>query len=294
MTQKDYYIYGKQQLSKYYEVREAEALCLRLLEDKYGIKKEDLIIGSDKKMNPGRGFFLAIDKLCRYIPIQHITGFQEFMGYRFQVSKSTLIPRPETEELVSLIVDHNSNKSQNQGKGKISILDIGTGTGAIATSLALLLPNPCKGSTVIGVDISKRALKIARENARRLNADVAFAYCDFLDRRKSEICIDTMQWDIIVSNPPYIPERDKAIIPSNVLRHDPDLALFVSDDNPLVFYTEISRYAYSHLRPGGRLYFEINENFGSETMKEVSNAGFSEIHLLKDMSGKDRIIWSQK
>lgn len=272
------YIEGVNILENTYGRREAEAIVMRLLEDHYGISREQLYMGS--RCTFIRSFRSAIRKIAVGCPLQHITGFQEFFGRRFSVSGSVLIPRPETEELVDAVIKKWKGK-------KVDVLDIGTGSGAIAVSLALGL---C-GSRVTGIDVSRRALKVARKNAEALGAGVEFLAMDFL---KESQRLDGRTWDIVISNPPYIPKGERDALPSNVRGHDPGRALYVSDKRPLVFYERTSLYAFKTLNKNGMVYFEINEKFGRETAEIVRSAGFEDVQLRQDMMGKDRMVWGRK
>lgn len=211
-------------------------------------------------------------------PIQYILGHGPFYGREFKVSPATLIPRNETEELVHLIIKENP-------QANLRILDIGTGTGCIPITLALEMKNP----EVFAVDISEDALEIAKENAKALQAKVKFLPCDIL----AEIP-PLSDLDLIVSNPPYIPFSEKEQMHRNVLDFEPHLALFVSTDDPLVFYKKIAEKGKHLLKPHGKLYFEINERFGNEVVRVLSALDFKEIRIIKDLNGKDRIVSGQK
>lgn len=216
-----------------------------------------------------------VDKLKKHVPIQYILGETEFYGLRFEVDDAVLIPRPETEELVEWIT------TENRQIAELKILDIGTGSGCIAISLKNNIPN----STIDAFDISESALKTARRNADLNNAEISFSRVDIL----SNPTFDN-KWDIIVSNPPYIPEVEKSEIHSNVLDHEPHLALFVPDNDPLLFYRKIAEFAQKQLTVGGRIYFEIHRNGGESTVQLLSEMGFSTIELRKDISANNRMI----
>ena len=216
-----------------------------------------------------------IEKLKKYVPIQYILGETEFYGLPFYVNESVLIPRPETEELVDWICTEN-NKSQG-----LQILDIGTGSGCIALSLKHEFPN----SVVNGFDISEKALETAQRNATRNKLEVNFRIVDILNTPDT-----ASKWDIIVSNPPYITENEKDDILPNVLEHEPHLALFVTDNDPLLFYRKIAIFARQHLQPHGKLYFEINRTQGKQCVDLLTGMGFQNIVLRKDISGNDRMV----
>lgn len=220
-------------------------------------------------------FQVAIERLKRYEPIQYVIGDTEFYGLEFKVNPSVLIPRPETEELVAWIIDEHKKKQQ------ISILDIGTGSGCIAVALAKHLVN----ATVYALDVSLEALSLAKENALTNDVNVEFIEADIFDWNFGDL-----QFDVIVSNPPYVRELEKEAMSANVLDHEPHLALFVKDDDALLFYRTITKVANKILKPNGQLYFEINESLGKDTNDLLSNSGFSNVELKKDHFQKDRMI----
>ena len=215
-----------------------------------------------------------VERLKKQEPIQHIIEETEFFGLPFFVNKNVLIPRPETEELVELII--NENKTTN-----LNVLDIGTGSGAIAIALAKYL----KGANISAWDVSYKALDVAAINAKANSVDLSFKLVDVL----KEYPRDT-KFDIIVSNPPYILEKEKEDMEQNVLAHEPHLALFVPDNQPLLFYERIADIALHLLNPKGKLYFEINRAKGRETIAMLEGKGFTDVTLFQDMSGNDRMV----
>lgn len=220
----------------------------------------------------------VLDRLGRGEPIQHILGEAPFYGLMYGVSKYTLIPRPETEELVHLIIQ---NHRAEEG---IAIMDVGTGSGCIAIALAHGLPL----SHVSAIDISQDALSVARANASLHRQDVDFILGDILEW---DMIFPAQQYfDVIVSNPPYITPKEKKQMHRNVLHYEPDLALFVDEDVPLLFYDYIADFAQSHLTPNGTLYFEINQYLAQETQDLLRKKGFAQVDIRKDMQGADRII----
>lgn len=219
-------------------------------------------------------FHYAIKDLKKFKPVQFITGSQFFYDNDFKVSEHTLIPRPETEELVDLIVKENTNFNGR-------ILDIGSGSGAIAISLDKALEN----SKVTAFDVSKKALETAEYNNSALKSNVNFQYQDIL---KPTYIGEA--FDIIASNPPYVLESEKELMQANVLEFEPHLALFVEDSDPLLFYKSIVQFCKSKLKSNGKLYFEINEKYGVETAKLLIDNNFSGVEVIKDMQGKDRIV----
>lgn len=219
-------------------------------------------------------------RLLQKEPLQYVLGEAWFCGFRFMVGPGVLIPRPETEELVEWVISDCKFPLD-----ALSILDIGTGSGCIAVSLKRRL----RKASVWACDLSPAALEIARKNATLMGAPIDFAQLDFLDPAAREIL---RSFDIIISNPPYIPEEDKSTMHPNVLEHEPHLALFVPDNDALVFYRAIAAFGNTHLNPGGSIYTEIHENLGAATLQLFREAGY-ETELKKDMQGKDRMLRSR-
>ncbi len=232
--------------------------------------------------NKASQFLNAIEKLKRYEPIQYILGKTRFMDLIFNVSPDVLIPRPETEELINWIL------SQVTKTDTLTILDIGTGSGCIAISLAERLRN----STVFALDISDKALKIAAKNAIQNGVAVTFINANILNNSKTywESVLPLQKFDYIVSNPPYVLEKEKALMSENVLKHEPEVALFVPNDDALLFYKHICVFARNHLVKGGSLYFEINETYGNAVIQVLKETGFTSVEKKKDMYGKDRMV----
>ncbi len=266
-------------LLPFYDEMECESFFFLILENKHQLKRIDLALNQNLVFSDDN---LAvwneiIEKLKVEIPVQYILGITSFYGLDFTVSPSVLIPRPETEELVDWIL---SNEKATNYSAK-SIIDIGTGSGCIAISLAKNLPK----AEVFALDVSETALEIATENA------------DYNDVRIEFLCRNILQatelperFDIIVSNPPYVRELEKHEINNNVLKNEPHLALFVSDDDALIFYKKIAILARNYLKPNGNLYFEINQYLGQETCQLLKDLGFTNIELRKDIYGNDRMI----
>ena len=220
-----------------------------------------------------------VDDLKHEKPIQYIIGYTEFYELRFLVNENVLIPRPETEELVHWIITDNKID-------KPIIIDIGTGSGCIPVSLAKNI----NSADVKSIDISENAIETATRNAKLNNVNVEFVNADIL----SYTNIDVAKADIVVSNPPYIRESEKRLMSNNVLDNEPHLALFVDDNDPLIFYKAIADFAISNLKKGGVLYLEINEAFGEETCNMLIEKGFTDCILRKDLFGKDRMIKAMK
>jgi len=258
---------------------EKEAILLWLLESKLALSRAEIMAG--KKVRADQSLFDEIVyRLNNHEPLQYILEEGEFYGRKFRVDQSVLIPRPETELLVKIVVDHFQGIKQ-----EIRLLDIGTGSGCIAITLALELPS----ATVIATDIHSDALGIAKENAKRLTANVQFQIHDILN--------DTISMgglDAIVSNPPYILENEKTLLQKRVVEYEPAQALFVPDSNPLLFHRAIAEKARQSLRKGGLLLTEINERLGKDTAALFKSLGYAEVKILKDLSGKDRIVIGRK
>ena len=223
----------------------------------------------------------AICRLDNNEPLQHVLGYGEFYGRKFKCDGRALVPRPETEELVDWII--NDWATINSRQLPINVLDIGTGTGCIALSLAKELD----GAKITAVDISTAALSLARENAEILEAkDVRFIECDIL----GDCNVIEEGYDVIVSNPPYVRECEKKEMEANVLDYDPHTALFVSDEDPLIFYRAIAKFALTHLTPNGALYFEINQYLARETCDLLVAMGYRNVELRDDINGNARMV----
>jgi release factor glutamine methyltransferase len=260
-----------------YSPEEASAIAFIVLE-KLGIKKTDILTDKMISFENYNQLNSIIERLQNHEPVQYILEEADFFGRSFFVSKGVLIPRPETEELVSLILKTYKSKS-------VTILDIGTGSGCIAITLSKELVY----STVLAIDKSEKALSIASRNAANLNAKVIFKQADILN-----FTDDNPELDIVVSNPPYIPEKEKTSLNKNVVQYEPETALFVPDSDPLIFYKEIIKVLHPKLKSGGEFYFEIHENFG-EQIKDVLKANhLLDIRVMKDLSGKDRFAAGKK
>ncbi|MGC1631070.1 MAG: peptide chain release factor N(5)-glutamine methyltransferase [Gelidibacter sp.] len=229
----------------------------------------------------------ATKRLKNHEPIQYIIGATEFYGLPFKVSESTLIPRPETEELVQWIIETTKTTTDS-----LSILDIGTGTGCIAISLAKNIPM----ASVFAIDVSKKALTVAKANSKLNKVDVEFLELDVLNWKNDypDLALEAFKFDIIVSNPPYVRELEKAQMRANVLHHEPGLALYVADDAPLIFYKSITDFAGEHLKDEGQLFFEINQYLGAEMLDLLEGADFSNVQLKKDIFGNDRMVAGTK
>ena len=272
--------YGKEEVNAFFDV---------LMEHHLNDKRIQLVLNPDYTITSAQEqlFLNALNDLNNHIPIQYIIGETEFYGLPFKVSKHTLIPRSETEELVSFIIEDVTSSTVEKS---IKILDIGTGTGCIAISLANNLPE----ANVHALDVSEDALRVAKENAKLNEATIEFIHDDILNPSHAVLISVSHTFDIIVSNPPYVRNLEKAEIKPNVLENEPHLALFVDDENPLQFYKAICEFAQIHLKTGGALYFEINEYLGQEMVQLLQGFGFKSIQLKTDIFGKDRMIKAVK
>lgn len=273
-------------LSSIYDEQEIESFFYLLLESYQGKKRIDLALNPDMEMDTLQliQWESALSELLNQKPIQYIIGATEFYGLPFMVNENTLIPRPETEELVEWIVA----ESQNSATGSLKILDIGTGSGCIAISLAKNLTN----AEVFGLDVSEKALAVAKKNADTNKVKVNFIQANIL--KINDLVELSNHFDIIVSNPPYVRHLEKAEIKPNVLEYEPHLALFVEDTDALLFYRKIAELAKENLAEKGKLFFEINQYLGKETLQLLEKFGFNSTELKKDIYGNDRMTRSEK
>lgn len=274
-----------QRLTPLYGPQEAKAMTRLLLEDLFSLSFADILCGATEHLSDADTLRLqqSVARLLDAEPLQYVTGTAFFCGHPFHVAPGVLIPRPETEWIVDTAVDLVTSSAPR-------ILDIGTGSGCIATSISLALAD--KHCHTEAWDISEDALRIAADNAERLGAEVKFRRRDAL--RLEEEKSEEMRLDIIVSNPPYICNREAADMHANVLRHEPHLALFVPDTDPLLFYRAIARYAMRSLRKGGWLLFECNTLYAHDTAQMALNMGFATSVVEDDCFGKPRFVKAQK
>lgn len=270
-------------LQAVYPAGEARAVARILMEDGFRLSQTDILMGKDNELSAEQR--LCVEKCVRRLlagePMQYVTGQCLFLGRPFSVRPGCLIPRPETEDLVAAIVENAKRRIEADGQEHpLRVLDIGTGSGCIAVSLALELG---EAACVEAWDISPEALEIARDNARRLHSTVSFRLADILKNPDSSAL-----FDLIVSNPPYVREQEKADMEANVLQHEPHLALFVPDNDPLLFYRSIGNYALSHLVSGGQLWLETNRYLITDTADLLKSMGFLQIETLTDRYGHPR------
>ncbi|WP_439553470.1 peptide chain release factor N(5)-glutamine methyltransferase [Flavobacterium macrobrachii] len=280
-------------LSSLYDEKEIESFFYLTLEKLHQKKRIDLALQPDLAMDETQfsQWETVLAELKTHKPIQYILGETEFYGLPFLVNENVLIPRPETEELVQLILDDLSIRAQSRSEN-ITILDIGTGSGCIPISLKKNLPS----AEVFAIDVSKNALEVAQKNAEINRVEVNFIEANILLTDSLVLPTRNTQhatlFDIIVSNPPYVRNLEKAEINPNVLEFEPHLALFVEDNDALLFYRKITELAKNHLSENGKLYFEINQYLGKETVALVESYGFKNVQLIKDIYGNDRMISS--
>jgi release factor glutamine methyltransferase len=267
------------QLNGLYPANEIQTFVYWILESVCNRNKAAVLSDKDKPISSGERIRIQaiIEELKQYRPIQYVLGETEFYGLKFKVNEAVLIPRPETEELVDLII--NGERRMENGE---RILDIGTGSGCIAVALAKHLPK----AEVYGLDISEEALKIARQNAETHAVNVHFFQHDILN----PFTVCPSSFTVIVSNPPYIAPEEKKDMSRNVLDYEPHQALFVPQEEPLLFYERIAEIGLKQLEEGGSLYFEISAFRGKETEVLLKRKGYSRVKLFKDISGKDRMI----
>ena len=253
-----------------YNKDEASSLYYMLCEEYLALSKSKLIIAEDMDLTIEKtnDLYNCLERLKKHEPIQYVLGKTLFMGMNFKVNPSVLIPRPETEELVRLMLKDDLNGNE--------ILDIGTGSGCIAISLAKNIPN----AKVSALDISEKALEVARENAKLNNVEIEFITADIFDYKSEK------KYDIIVSNPPYVLEEEKKQMSKNVLNYEPELALFVKNDDPLKFYKAILDFAKNSLNNNGKIYFEINEKYKIKRL--AYDYGYSNIECKEDLFGRNR------
>ena len=267
------------QLKTIYEDSEAENISGWVIEYITDIRRTDRIINKEKSISPGQELQLNqyMHRLLQHEPVQYVLNEAWFCGLKFYVDKNVLIPRPETEELVEWIISDCKFPID-----ELSILDIGSGSGCIPIALKKRLEK----ADVWSCDISQEALKVANQNATALGVNVKFEELDFLNEEHRE---NLPSFDIIVSNPPYIPEKDKENMRPNVIDHEPNTALFVPDNDAMIFYKAIADFGKKHLIKNGIMYMEINESFGNETSVLFQSKGYRTV-LKKDMQGKERMI----
>lgn len=261
-------------LQESFDVREADNLFKFTLEDYFKKRYFDV---KDYALNDDEieALNYIYEKISNHFPIQYIFNKADFYGFEFYVDENVLIPRPETEELVHWILNDNNNQN--------SLLDIGTGSGCIPISIKKNKPD----WNVSALDVSEKALTIAKQNAVKNEVEIEFILADILN---STFTIQHSQFNVIVSNPPYIPSKEKELMSTSTVQFEPHLALFVPNENPIIFYDKIADFAKQHLEKNGKLYFELNEFNANDVKILLQQKGFQNIEIKKDFSGKDRML----
>lgn len=277
-------------LTNRYEAGEAKAIVRLVMEVRFGLTLTDILCGKVEALpaDSRQELECIMQRLAEGEPVQYVLGKADFCGRTFRVAPGVLIPRPETAELCKdIITDIKDRITKEQ---TFAILDVGTGSGCIACTLAAEMP----GTQVTAWDISDEALRIAADNARRLGVNVTFEKVDILSLSPNtqHLTPDTQQWNLIVSNPPYICNKERATMEAHVLDYEPETALFVPDDDPLLFYRAIARFAATALKPGGSLYFEINPLYADELVTMLNTEGFEHTEIRLDQFGKQRFTAS--
>lgn len=282
-------------LRQCYDPAEATAIARLVMSDRFGLTLTDLALGKDTlfSIKEREDLENIAQMLAAGVPVQQVLGHADFCGRRFELTPDVLIPRPETEELVQwVLADLAPGSGATSAPSAPSVADLGTGSGCIATTIALGLPHgPHASGTephVVAVDISGAALDVARGNARRLGADVGFLQADML--LTDALCAELPMLDVIVSNPPYIRASEAAEMAPHVLRHEPHLALFVPDADPLRFYRAIALVGQRRLKAGGRIYVELNRALAAPTASLFARLGFAETEVRRDLFGNERML----
>ncbi|GHT62139.1 release factor glutamine methyltransferase [Bacteroidia bacterium] len=273
-------LYIKEQLRDYYPESEIKSFYYLIMESVCRLDKQSVLLGKDTQISPNEKRMIEemVEDLRKFRPIQYILGETEFYGLKFKLNERVLIPRPETEELVERVL----NGCTVHGT-RCRMLDVGTGSGCIAVALAKFL----SGAEVYALDISEKALEVASENARNNRVNVRFIRHDIFEDLPENL---PEQFDVIVSNPPYITPVEKEIMSKNVLDYEPHQALFVPQEKPLLFYERIADVARNRLKDSGKLYFETSAVYGKEAAEMLKKKGFGSVRLFKDISGKDRVL----
>jgi len=276
--------YVRQELARQYDEREAAAIAHELLGALTGLSKIDRLMQKDEPLAPEQQWRMEeqLEELIHGRPLQYVLGCAYFMERPFMVNEAVLIPRPETEELIFWIIHDHKDKANG-----MSILDVGTGSGCIPISLKLELPE----LTVSSCDISVDALEVARRNAQALDAEVSFINCDFLDK---SLWASLPATDILVSNPPYIPQAEATTMERHVTDYEPAAALFVPDQDPLLFYRNIAAFGLQRLNAGGMVYCELHRDYAQQTCALFTSMGYMDVQLRDDMHGNPRMLRAQK
>jgi len=279
ITMGSYVVELRGKLNAQYSDNEANSIVFILLEEFLGYSKTDIVLCADKLLSVSdkNRIELAMKRVVKNEPIQYVIGHTHFCGLKIKVDKRVMIPRPETEELVQWVIDDAKNTD-------IKILDIGTGSGCIPIALKHNLPR----AEVSSIDVSEEAISLATANAQANKAEIAFIQADVLSPDVNAVIDD--HFDIIISNPPYIEQKEAANMAENVLLHEPHQALFVKDGAAMIFYEAIASLAMTCLNPGGKLYFEISEFYSDEVVELLQSKGFIQVELKRDIHDKNRMV----
>lgn len=280
------YALFRKELENLYPEEEIETFLFYSFSEYFGFSRSDMMLKKEMRLSESEllKFFRVIRKLKLYVPIQYIFGNTEFYGLKFKVNEHVLIPRPETEELVDWILEGKSKDLSQKSK----VLDIGTGSGCIAIALKKNMPE----AEVYALDISANALAVAKENAEKNNAEIQFIQQDILQLTFQLSNLPTFQ--LLISNPPYITEKEKPAMSANVLDHEPHTALFVPDNDALLFYRAILDFANENLAQGGKVYFELNSTYAAAVAELAADKGFIDCIIRKDINGNQRMFRCQK
>ncbi|MGG9971310.1 peptide chain release factor N(5)-glutamine methyltransferase [Ferruginibacter sp. SUN002] len=287
MTIRTIYRNFQERLLNLYNINEATIITDWLMENIGQFSKTDILLTPDKEISKTtrQRIETCLQELLEHKPIQYVIGQAWFYNMKLKVNKHVLIPRPETEELVKIVTDHlrfSTYDLRNSSSEIVNILDIGTGSGCIPIAIKKDFPH----STVTAIDISENSLDLAKENSIAQNTSINFIEFDFLDESKWQ---ELPTFDVIVSNPPYIPVSEKERLDKNVTEYEPYSALFVPNDRPLLFYEKIAAFGRIHLNNNGKIFVEIHENFGKETAALFAS-GYENVEIKKDLSGKERFV----
>ena len=279
MTVQQAFLQLASELTGYYDEREAKEISHMTIEAITGYSKAERLLHKEELLTTKQEekFLICSKELLKHKPVQYVLGKTWFAGMEFEVNESVLIPRPETEELTEWIISEHKENEQ-----ALSIIDIGTGSGCIAVTLKRMLPH----NNISAIDISETALHVAKKNAHLNNTTVDFHLINFLEENERK---KLGKFNIIVSNPPYIKYQEKSDMMQHVVNYEPHQALFVTDDDPLIFYRNIALFSKEHLHENGEIYLELNEMLGKETEVLFQSFGFNTV-LKKDMQGKDRML----
>lgn len=279
-TLQSYYNHAVQTLCEIYPSSEAHAIINWVYEDLFTIRKPQIaFLNRELTLSETDQLNQILNRLKSYEPIQYVLGYTYFLGHRIRVNNNVLIPRSETEELTELVIKH----IQSNPETVYNVLDIGTGSGCIP----IAIQKACKNARVFAIDISQEAINTANENALHARADIQFRCANFLKEPK---VFGDMSFDFIVSNPPYISQKEQNTMEQNVVQFEPHLALFVPDNDALIFYRHIAEFAQTNMAPNGQLFFEINQQLGKETVSLLHDSGIKHVELIKDINNNDRFI----